>query len=217
MKKVVISVASAMVLTSSIGFAGGDIEVVPVPVVPIVATSAWFIGAMGGYENVAVDARLHNVTTDRMIIDDSDQDNLFFGLKAGYMFNFNHRVDIAAEKTNHSNGLISVPISLNYTYVADYEMYGLHPLVGAGFGMIRWEDTVLCGANSKEIDLDGTMWQIRAGLLYELNQDVELEVYYRYSQAEFDTENCSMGGMEGTLDLDNVKRNGIFAGVNYKF
>lgn len=218
MKKLTLSLVSILAM-SGLGYAGGDIapveEVVAAPVV--ISSSAWFIGAMGGYENVAVDARLHNLSNGVVVIDDSDQDNLFFGLKLGYMFDFNHRIDIAAEKTNHSDGLVSVPISLNYTYVADYEMSGFHPLVGVGFGMVKWEETVLCDANSRDIDLDGTMWQVRAGLLYEMNQEVELEVYYRYSQAEFDTETCNIGGNDGTLDLDNVKRNGIFAGINYKF
>ena len=133
------------------------------------------------------------------------------------MFNFNHRIDIAAEKTNHSNGLVSIPISLNYTYVADTVIQDFHPFVGAGIGMIRWSETIVCDDASKEMDLDGSMWQVRAGLLYELNQKTELEVYYRYSQADFDTEYCNENGNDISLDLDNVKRNGIFAGINYKF
>ena len=216
MRKLTLSLVSVLAM-SGLGYAGGEIEPVPVPVVQEVSTSAWFIGAMGGYENVAVDAQLHSLGNNKIVVDDSDQDNLFLGLKLGYIYEFNHRIDIAAEKTNHSDGLISIPISLNYTYVADYEMSGFHPLIGAGFGQIRWEETVLCDENSKKAEFDGTMWQVRAGLLYEMNQDVELEIYYRYSEADFDTENCEIEGNEGTLDLDNVSRNGIFAGVNYKF
>ncbi len=218
MKKLTLSLVSILAM-SGLVYGGGDIEPAPVPVVaPVVlSTSAWFIGVMAGYENVAVDTTLNNISTGAVAFDDTDQDNLFIGLKLGYMFDFNHRIDIAAEKTNHSEGLVSIPISLNYTYVADYAWQNFHPFVGAGIGLINWEETVLCDANSKDIDLDGTMWQVRAGLLYEMNQDVELEVYYRYSQAEFDTENCNIGGNDGTMDLDNVNRNGIFAGINYKF
>ena len=217
MKKSAILVTSAMMLIGSMSFAGGDIEPVPVPVVPVASTSAWFVGAMVGYENVTADARLFNAVNGAETLADRDQNNLFIGLKLGYMFNFNHRVDIAAEKTNHSDGLVSIPISLNYTYVADTSMQNLHPFVGAGIGLIKWRETILCDDASKEMDLDGTMWQVRAGLLYELNQKTEVEVYYRYSQATFDTEHCNENGNEISLELDNVKRNGIFAGINYKF
>ncbi len=219
MKKIAISVTSAMVLISSISFAGGDVEPVVKPiVVPVAAaTGGFFIGVMGGYENVAADTRLYNYINDVETLDDSDQDNLFIGLKFGYMFNFNHRIDIAAEKTNHSDGLVSIPISLNYTYVADTTIQNFHPFVGAGIGLVRWTDTIICDEGSKEIDLDGDMWQVRAGLLYELNQQTEFEVYYRYSQATFDTEHCNENGQEMSIELDDVKRNGIFAGINYKF
>ena len=220
MVKIALSIV-AIVTMSSLSFGGGDIEPAVEPIVtveePAVPTGGFFVGVMGGYENVAVDTRLYNAINDMEVLDDTDQDNLFVGLKLGYMFNFNHRIDIAAEKTNHSNGLVSIPISLNYTYVADTAIQDFHPFVGAGIGMIKWNETIVCDENSKEVDLDGSMWQVRAGLLYELNQKTEVEVYYRYSQAEFDTEYCSEGANEISLDLDNVKRNGIFAGINYKF
>ena len=156
MKKSAILVTSAMMLIGSMSFAGGDIEPVPVPVVPVASTSAWFVGAMVGYENVTADARLFNAVNGAETLADRDQNNLFIGLKLGYMFNFNHRVDIAAEKTNHSDGLVSIPISLNYTYVADTSMQNLHPFVGAGIGLIKWRETILCDDASKEMDLDGT-------------------------------------------------------------
>jgi len=215
MIKNTLSFVAIIALSSSMSFGGGEFEPVVEPVVTVEepAVGGFFIGLMAGYENVAVDTYINSV-----LLDDTDQDNLFIGLKLGYMFDFNHRVDIAAEKTNHSNGLVAIPISLNYTYVADTTVQNLHPFVGAGFGLINWTETILCGDfPSKEIDLDGTMWQVRAGLLYELNQETELEVYYRYSQATFDTEYCQEGATEVSIDLENVKRNGIFAGINYKF
>jgi opacity protein-like surface antigen len=217
MVKNILSSVTIIALASSMSLAGGQVEAAVEPVVEVEDTSKYFIGIMGGYEHVAVDTTLYNIISDVETFDDSGQNNLFIGVKAGYMYNFNHRVDLAAEKTNHSNGLVAIPISLNYTYVADQTIQDFHPFVGAGIGMIKWRENIICDNASKKMDIDGNMWQIRAGLLYEIDQQTEVEVFYRYSQANFDTEYCSEGVNEISIDLDNVKRNGIFIGANYKF
>ena len=235
MKKIAVSIASAMVLTSSMGFAEGTV----VKLAAILEAGSFFGGLMGGYEHVAVDTRLYNALNNAETLDDTGQNNLFIGLKVGYMFDFNHRIDIAAETTNHSDGLLSIPVSLNYTYVSDKTLenfypftdagfakklkeHGIaiqnfHPFAGAGIGLVRWSDTIVCNNASKKLDLDGSMWQVRAGLLYELDQKAEVEVYYRYSRASFDTKHCNENGNNISLDIDNINRNGIFTGINYKF
>jgi len=212
MKKVVISVASAMMLTSSIGFAGEDIAPAPV-----VATSAWFIGVMGGYENTSADTKITNTSCNAVSNDSSSHDYGLFGVKVGYMFNFNNRVDASFETTNSDFGFWRVPYSFNYTYVADYNFSNIHPLIGFGFGKVDWRDTVLCGGTETKVNMDGTMWQGRIGALYEVSQHVDAELYYRYSQVSLDNEDFQGSGYQGTIGIDNIDRNGIFVGFNYKF
>lgn len=214
MKKLTLSLVSVLAM-SGLSYGGGDID--PVPVVPEVATGAWFIGVMGGYENASADTTILNTSCNAEFYDSSDQDYGLFGIKIGYMFNFNHRIDASFETSNNDNGFLRVPFSVNYTYVADYEMANIHPLVGIGFGWVDWSDTVLCNGVGTDVDLDGTMWQVRIGGLYELNEDWEAEVYYRYSQVSLDAEDFQGNGDTGNINVDNIDRNGIFLGINYKF
>ncbi len=215
MRKLTLSLVS-IVAMSAMSYGGGDIEPVPAPVDPV-AESAWFIGIMGGYENTSADTTIFNTSCNAELFDSSDHDYGLFGIKIGYMFNFNHRIDASFEATNNDDGLLRVPFSVNYTYVADYEMANIHPLIGVGFGMVDWSDTVLCQGIGTEVDMDGTMWQIRVGGLYEVNEDIEAELYYRYSRVSLDGEDFQGNGYTGSIDIEDIDRNGIFLGINYKF
>ena len=216
MKKLTLSLVSILAM-SGLSYGGGDIDPVPVPVAPVAATSAWFIGVMGGYENASSDTTILNTSCNAEFYGNSDQDYGLFGVKVGYMFDFNNRVDLSFETSNNDRGFLRVPISLNYTYVTDYEIANIHPLIGVGFGWVDWKDTVLCQGVGTDVDMDGTMWQVRIGGLYELNEDWEAEVYYRYSQVSLDAEDFQGNGYTGNINVDNIDRNGVFLGINYKF
>ena len=213
MKKLTLSLVSIIAM-SGLSYGGGDIEPIPVAVAP---TSAWFIGVMGGYENTSADTSIFNTSCNAEWFDSSDHDYGVFGIKLGYMFNFNHRVDASFETTNNDYGFLRVPFSVNYTYVADYNLADIHPLVGIGAGIVDWSDTVLCNGTGTDIDMDGTMWQVRIGGLYEWSENVEAELYYRYSQVSLDNEDFQSNGYQGNIDIEDIDRNGIFFGINYKF
>ena len=176
-----------------------------------------FVGGLIGCENADAKVKVYNNINDAEAIDSADQDNSVLGLKAGYVFNSNHRADVTFEKTNHRSGLVMIPFSLNYTYITNWRVFNTKPFVGAGAGIIKWSETIICEPDSSKLDFNGRMWQVRAGTAYEASPNVELQIFYRYRKACFDGKSCDVSGNDINVDLDDVHTNGIFFGVNYIF
>ena len=188
--------------------------------------SGFYAGVNGGYEWSNGDLDHIKLTPNHYESHpEADQEYWMVGAKLGYAYLYHH-FDVETEVSNRKYGLVSIPWTVNYTFVTDGAWFGLgafSPFLGLGYGQANFDDHVLCvlpdGVTEFEhtFNLTGQLWQIKAGAQYPLDPAVDMELYYRHAWINFGSKTCAVDENSMRVDLDNLQLDGLFLGVIYKF
>lgn len=148
-----------------------------------------------------------------------DEMDTSYGLKAGVIMNKNYRLYAYYTKLEpETDGLETKLkiITLNYEYLIDTGYEGLMPYVGAHIGQSDFE---LLG-----YDDQGLMYGVQAGVLYDITDNIALEVGVSYSMMDAEPHTAALTQTQGNIqlsnaslfaELDNMSR--AYLGVNVKF
>lgn len=148
-----------------------------------------------------------------------DEMDTSYGLKAGVVMNKNYRLYAYYTKLEPEVDGFKTKlkiITLNYEYLIDTGYDGLMPYVGAHIGRSDFE---LLGYDDK-----GLMYGVQAGVLYDITDNIALEVGISYSMLDAKPQTPALTQTQGNIqlsnaslfaELDNMSR--AYLGVNVKF
>ena len=203
MKKFTLSLASVIAL-SSIGFAGGDIEPVPVPLVVEVTENPFYVGI--AYATTST--RKSSVDLD-FFSEKHGQDNMGnITLNAGYVFNpyiaveGRYTTSFSKEHITDMNGW-SLFVKPQYPISSDFSIYAL-----LGFGGVT-----LDGFDPlNPVDVDDTGFQWGLGVSYSLRSVTQSDVaiFIDYTSLAKDMDGLYMDDLQASVDALTI-------GVTYSF
>jgi len=141
-----------------------------------------------------------------------------YGAAYGYNFGGGFRTEVesyssyAASERHVDPGagasLSSTTVMLNGLYEFTDGVWHMKPYVGAGFGMIDVNQTIL-GANGNDW---ATAYQVRGGVTLGLSQKLLGSLEYRWTMGS--KPHFSLAGIPTKLEVD---RHGFVLGFNYKY
>lgn len=157
-----------------------------------------------------------SVTNGSVSQDDTDT---AYGYKAGMIFDKNHRLYAYYSKLEPESEDLSTKlkiITFNYEYLIDTGYEGLKPYLGAHIGQSDFE--------ALGYDDQGLMYGVQAGILFDITDNIGLEVGIAYSMMDAQPSTPALTGLEGDIALINAslyaeleKMTRAYFGVNLKF
>jgi opacity protein-like surface antigen len=156
------------------------------------------------------------VTNGSVSQDDTDTS---YGLKAGMILDKNHRLYAYYTKLKPESEDLNTKlkiITLNYEYLIDTGYEGLKPYIGAHVGQSDFE--------ALGYDDQGLMYGAQAGILFDITDNIELELGIAYSMMDAEPRTPALTQVEGNVALINAslyaeleKMTRAYFGVNLKF
>jgi len=145
-----------------------------------------------------------------------DYDSSSIPVKIGYVMEDNDRLELSYESiTADAGGLTTETVSggnLDWKF-----MLGQKPQLGEitpygvlGIGLYEWENTAQYFTDNE--NLKGVSWNVGAGGLYGLADNLELEGLLQYKQINW--QDIKVSGVTVSSDSSQVE---LYAGLNYKF
>ncbi len=160
-----------------------------------------FIGLEIGSANISVKA-----SADGESVSDSESET-YFSLKGGKYINSGR---ILASYTNYNVSDASAnAIVIGYDYLFENkENSALTPYIGANIGYANYEidDTL--------IDISGMTYGVGAGVLFNVNKNVDIDFNLRYNLVSAD-DTVDISGTDVKLEIESALHIGF--GVNYNF
>ena len=174
--------------------------------------NSWFIGGEFGTQNMKV-----KLTATILGVTDSATDTLdatYEAVKAGKYFEFG-RVYGSLSKQNEKDDFTSYSFGLGYDYLFKNKSE-FTPFVGVNASYTKVKvDT----EDARTLSLDkpkGFIYGLKAGLLYSMAKNMELEFGIRYMISNVDdTFNMTTPAISAKLEGENITQ--YYLGLNYKF
>lgn len=105
--------------------------------------------------------------------------------------------------------VIGLNSDLDYLFNVNTRFF---PLIGAGIGFLKYENTAYLFVDDE--DLRGIALNLRLGVLAKVDQNIALEVGYKYKNIQW--QNIEGYDYDETLELES-KQNSLYFGVNILF
>ena len=153
-----------------------------------------------------------------LTIDESAKDTAVSG-KIGVIIDNSHRTYLSYGKYSDDGGKLTNSL-LNYDYLFKTSNEKYRPFVGIHIGQAKYEN------DNFEISKTGTAYGFQGGIIYDINNNVSLELGASYTtfNAEAKTPTLNASLYNGNLTLSNVNitsevenASRISIGLNYKF
>jgi len=141
--------------------------------------------------------------------------------RAGYAFNPNWRIEIEGDFRPNYSSRPGATKNFNLMGNVIYDLWPerrLHPFAGAGVG-VNWLHVtdVFPGPSLITGHTERFAWQVLGGVAYKLSSNLDLDVTYRYMQAEGKPGLACFGACPVPARLAYNPDNSISVGVRYLF
>lgn len=145
-----------------------------------------------------------------------DYDSSSIPIKIGFIMEDNDRLELSYESIKaKASDLTTETVSggnLDWKFMGGQKtsVGELTPYGVVGIGLYEWENTAQYFTDNE--NLKGVSWNVGAGGLYGLADDLELEALLQYKQINW--QDVKVSGVTVESDSSHVE---LYAGLNYKF
>lgn len=136
---------------------------------------------------------------------DGDLDTTYEALRYGKYYDFG-RIGASVGIMNEDQGTDGKFVGLTYDYMF-YNESQIVPFIGAHVGY-SWNEA------NYDIEHDGSIYGVEAGVVYELSKELDLEVGARYSKTNIDGSKTISGNVVN-VEVDSTMQ--YYFAVGYKF
>jgi len=204
---------SLFILTSVIAYAGGNIvkEEAPAPIIPVVLeeTNPYFVYLAGGVAYLSGEDTL--ATGNTFTAGALDDEGSVYELGVGYRYTDNIFATLAVQRTTLDIADIdNIYASINY----QFSDVMLKPYIGlvAGYSKLEWSEAPHVVLSNKDLDSDGAMYGVQAGLEFELSTN--WSVFGKY---QFITYDHLMDIRNNASTIEHKDTQNLLLGVRYGF
>lgn len=139
------------------------------------------------------------------VVSNGDLDTTYEALKYGKYYDFG-RIGASVGIMNEDKGTDGKFVALSYDYMF-YNDSQIVPFIGAHVGY-SWNEA------NYDIEHDGSLFGVQAGVVYELSKELDLEVGARYSKTSIDGSKTISGNVVN-VEVDSTMQ--YYFAVGYKF
>ena len=177
----------------------------------LVAADGYFVGLDLGNTDIDYSAKASAPSINYYNSEEGSDDGGSQTIRFGKYINSNNRVSVIYQNINADSGDAGF-YGASYDYLFGDEQ--LKPFLGATIG------NGFADISSKNInvDIDGLVYGLQAGVNYELNKNVSIEMGYRYLDADLKwKETISVSNVDVNFNIQYDKVKNWYIGLNYKF
>lgn len=156
---------------------------------------------------------------------ENELDDVSLGLKVGALIGKNHRIYLSYIKStltnNNPNNKIKLTLpAINYDYLIPSRNNNVSYMLGGhiGYGTVNM-DSLTALHSDLEVDESSINYGIQAGMLFDINQNISLElgVKVTFIDVETSTDVVIAGIGSGTITQNITNPSTLYFGINYKF
>ncbi|AXP09229.1 outer membrane beta-barrel protein [Campylobacter hepaticus] len=193
--------------------------------------SGFFIGADAAWMHAQVKSNLdHKGGLAKAAIFNGDVSGNIpvFGLRIGYRLNQTHRIYSAYNYSDEFSDLIKVPsfeIQGNFTthkFLLGYDFTpklfeSTRAVLGGYLGYAKTNIDLKTSFSSLGRNFDGFVYGLKAGAMYELNQNNEVELGFKAEQISYNSKNFYQKEVGSNFYNPTQRNYGVYLAYNYKF